>query len=154
VIFEPQVIEQQFNERLKEAFDDARGMEQQDPTKISSFKKSLYEVEEALMNKEMRATPMQLLVKNNLTVIEAVALQGYGSSGVLELYDMRKVQNTIDPPIYSNHHHDWMEYRVRPTEEDVSVWKAHTKRVIGMQQVDPYLNMHGWMDLTPEKPAD
>jgi len=35
------------------------------------------------MNKEMRAVPMQLLIKNNLTVIEAVNLNGYGTSGIL-----------------------------------------------------------------------
>lgn len=41
-------------------------------------------------NSELRATPMQLLVKNNLTVIDAIDLEGYGTSGLLALTDVKK----------------------------------------------------------------
>ena len=33
---------------------------------------------------------MQLLIKNNLTIIESVQLKGYGTSAMLELVDVRK----------------------------------------------------------------
>ena len=43
------------------------------------------------MNKEIRATPMQLLVKNNLTIIEPIKLNGYGTSALLELTSIQKI---------------------------------------------------------------
>ena len=50
----------------------------------------LTELEAELHNKAVRATKMQLLIKNNLTIIESVQLKGYGTSAMLELVDVRK----------------------------------------------------------------
>ena len=50
----------------------------------------LSQIEAELHNKAMRATKMQLLIKNNLTIIESMQLKGYGTSAMLELVDLQK----------------------------------------------------------------
>jgi hypothetical protein len=130
VIFEPQVIEQQFNQALKMEIDKMRASDPQDPSKISAYKNSIQEFETSMQNVEMRATPMQLLIKNNLTVIEQINLEGYGTSGLLELTDIKK--QMLEPP-------DFMYGESMSIEHElVSVSKTHSHRLMGMQHISPH----------------
>lgn len=77
------MIEQKFSRELEKKFGLLKN-------KTEGKHQRLDDIEKGLHNRDIRATPMQLLVKNNLTIIEPIALKGFGSSGVLELKEIKK----------------------------------------------------------------
>ena len=140
VIFEPQVIEQQFSPELKDEFDQLyKNLEFNDGEEYTKKKEHIQNLEKTIMNKAMRATPMQLLVKNNLTIIEPVELRGYGTSGILELKDIKK---TIIKP------RDQM-YDFREAEDEIVSVKDMLKHgLVACEHISPYTNMLNWTKLS------
>jgi hypothetical protein len=99
-----------------------------------------FELEAELHNKAVRATKMQLLIKNNLTIIEAVQLKGYGTSAMLELVDVRKdfIKVTEAP-----------DRRAAPVVQTlrVSVADTHKYRLTTFKNISATANMDVWNDL-------
>jgi len=77
---------------------------------------------------------MQLLIKNNLTIIEAVALNGYGTSGVLELTDIKKWQYYNGKDLSTIN----MKFSVQNS--------IQTSLVAFEDVVPPYSNMRFWLE--------
>lgn len=94
-------------------------------------------------NHEMRATPMQLLLKNNLTIIDAVRLDGYGTSGVLELTDVKKWMQRPQDPMYDN--------VLEPTFSLVSVSRTLEHHLVAFHRTSPLTNLNAWVNLVRDK---
>ena len=48
------------------------------------------QLEQELLNIDYEAAKMQLLIKNNLTIIQSIDLSGHGTSALMELVDIQK----------------------------------------------------------------
>jgi hypothetical protein len=71
IIFEPQVINQKYNQTLQKRL-------------------KLRNMAHIVSNIDQRPLNMQLLIKNNLSHIDKVDLNGHGSSAYLEVVDVQK----------------------------------------------------------------
>ena len=82
-----------------------------------------------LLNQEIKATPMQILVKNNLTIIDQIDLEGHSTSALLELTDIRKKIVRPQDRMYNAIH--------QLNQEMVSVSEMHSHKLIALNRIDP-----------------
>ena len=99
------------------------------------------------MNREVRATPMQLLIKNNLTIIEPVSLKGVGRSSFLELTDVKKLWKHQLPSYFSN------RKIVQSKDELISVGDSFRHNLVAFHNISEFSNWLAWEKFHPSKPS-
>ena len=85
-------MEQRFNDDFNRGLREWKEKHDSSPGRTNSNKTvpDLSELEQELLNIDYEAAKMQLLIKNNLTIIQPVDLSGHGTSALIELVDIEK----------------------------------------------------------------
>lgn len=85
---------------------------------------------------------MQILVKNNLTVVEQINLEGFGTSGLLELTSIKKKILTPQDRMYN---------AIYPQEQElVDVADIHKHKLIAMNQIGENSMLNLWVNQDAE----
>ena len=75
-------MEQNFNDDLQLALQKLKGKQ--------ASSSGITELQQELLNIDYEAAKMQLLIKNNLTIIQPIDLSGHGTSALIEFVDIQK----------------------------------------------------------------
>ena len=108
----------------------------------------LSQIEAELHNKALRATKMQLLIKNNLTIIESMQLKGHGTSAMLELVDLQK-----DLTMVAGQTDEQAEGGAKPAvvAKRVSVADTFKYNLTAFRDIPAEVSMNMWNDLKIEE---
>jgi hypothetical protein len=95
------------------------------------------------MNREIKATPMQLLIKNNLTIIEPVPIFGVGKSSILELTDIKKLWKHQNPSLFA--------HARKKEDELISVGETFRHNLVAFHNISEFTNWMAWEKFNPAK---